>query len=43
MDSIAIAVGSALLYLIAYHTYGKFLAKKIFNIDNNIPTPAKTI
>ena len=28
------------LYIIAYHTYGKFLAKKIFNIDPNRTVPA---
>ena len=28
------------LYIIAYHTYGKFLAKKIFNIDPDRTVPA---
>ncbi len=27
-------------YLIAYHTYGRFLAKKIFKLDNNIQVPS---
>jgi len=27
-------------YLIAYHTYGRFLAKKIFKLDKNAPVPS---
>ena len=27
-------------YLIAYHTYGRFLAKKIFKLDINAPVPS---
>ncbi len=27
-------------YLVAYHTYGRFLAKKIFKLDNNVPVPS---
>jgi len=27
-------------YLIAYHTYGRFLAKKIFKINKNAPVPS---
>jgi len=27
-------------YLIAYHTYGRFLAKKIFKLDENAPVPS---
>jgi carbon starvation protein len=40
MNSLLIAVGAGVLYLIAYHTYGKFLAKKIFKIaeDNICPS-----
>jgi carbon starvation protein len=27
-------------YLVAYHTYGRFLAKKIFQLDKNAPVPS---
>ena len=27
-------------YLIAYHTYGRFLARKIFKLDNNVSVPS---
>lgn len=40
MGAIFLAAGSALAYLIAYHTYGKFLARKIFSLDKNAKTPA---
>ncbi len=33
MNSLYIAVGAAIFYVIAYHTYGKFLAKKIFEVS----------
>jgi carbon starvation protein len=34
MNSLIIALVSAILYLLAYHTYGKFIAKKIFKLDD---------
>ncbi|MDP6635269.1 MAG: carbon starvation protein A [Phycisphaerae bacterium] len=43
MGSILLAVGAAAAYLIAYHTYGKFLARKIFALDPSIRTPAVEI
>ena len=33
MNTLLMCVIVFVLYIIAYHTYGKFLAKKIFNID----------
>jgi carbon starvation protein len=30
-------------YLIAYHTYGRFLAKRIFGLDENAVVPAKEL
>jgi len=30
-------------YLIAYHTYGRFLAKKIFKLDKDAPVPSKEL
>jgi carbon starvation protein len=43
MGSILLAVGAAVAYLIAYHTYGKFLARKIFDLDPALRTPAVEI
>ena len=43
MGSILLAVGAAIAYLIAYHTYGKFLARKIFDLDPDRRTPAVEI
>jgi len=40
MGTILLAAGTALAYLIAYNTYGKFLAKKIFSLDKAAKTPA---
>jgi carbon starvation protein len=41
MNSALIAIGVAILYIIAYKTYGRFLARKIFKLDEkNIP-PSK--
>ncbi len=40
MDTILIAVGAGVLYLVAYNTYGKWLSRKIFGIDPNRATPA---
>jgi len=42
MDSIAIAVIAFFGYLIAYHTYGRYLSQKIFGLDPNREVPAKT-
>lgn len=33
MQTLAIAIGALVLYLIAYHTYGRWLARKIFKLD----------
>ena len=43
MNSVIIAIGAGLLYLIAYNTYGKFLAKKIFKLDPNAVVPSKEL
>ena len=40
MVTLLIAIGSFILYLIAYHTYGKFLGKKIFGLDPNAEVPS---
>jgi len=40
MDTIIIVLASFTLYIIAYKTYGRFLARKIFKIDPSRQTPA---
>lgn len=42
MNSILLAVFSFIAYIIAYNTYGRFLAKKIFKLDDTCGTPAHT-
>jgi len=41
VTTVLIAVGAFVGYLVAYHTYGKFLAGKIFEIDDTRLTPAR--
>lgn len=40
MNIVYIVVASAILLLAAYHTYGSFLAKKVFELNNARKTPA---
>ena len=40
MSTLVVAIGAGVLYVLAYHTYGRFLARKIFNLDPNRLTPA---
>lgn len=42
MTSILLISSTAILYIIAYNTYGKFIANKLFNIDDGNKTPAFT-
>lgn len=42
MNSLFIALVAAVLYIIAYHTYGRFLGKRIFKIDPNAKCPSET-
>ncbi len=41
--SILLIIGTAVLYMVAYHTYGRFLARKIFRINAEATTPAHTL
>jgi carbon starvation protein len=43
MNSLILAVGAAVLYLVAYHTYGKYIGKKLFKIDSANVCPSKTL
>lgn len=40
METLALALGALVLYLIAYHTYGRWLARKIFKLDAKAITPS---
>ena len=40
MTTLLIAVGSLVLYLVAYHTYGKWLARRIFKLDPDARVPS---
>ncbi len=40
MTTLFIAIGSFVGYLIAYHTYGRWLSKKIFNLDADAVVPS---
>ncbi|MEY3394546.1 MAG: Carbon starvation protein [Verrucomicrobiota bacterium] len=40
MQTLLIALGSLVAYLIAYHTYGRWLSRRIFNIDAKNTAPA---
>lgn len=41
MNSLVLAIGAAILYLIAYHTYGKYLGRKIFKLNPEAVCPSK--
>jgi len=41
MNSLLLTVGAAVLYIAAYHTYGKFLSRKIFKLDPAAVCPSK--
>jgi carbon starvation protein len=43
MLTIVIAVGAFVGYLIAYHTYGRWLSKKIFNLDSDAVVPSRQL
>lgn len=40
METLLIAVGALLAYLVAYHTYGRWLARKIFQLDSKNLAPS---
>ena len=40
METLLIALGTLVLYLVAYHTYGKWLARKIFKLDEKAMVPS---
>ena len=40
MDALILVVVTFVGYLIAYHTYGRFLARKIFRLDDSAQAPS---
>jgi len=40
MEALLIAVGAGVAYLIAYHTYGRWLGRKIFQLDPQAAVPS---
>ncbi|MFK8112679.1 MAG: carbon starvation protein A [Rubripirellula sp.] len=40
MNTLLIAVGAMVAYLVAYHTYGRWLARKIFQLDPQASVPS---
>jgi carbon starvation protein len=43
MESLLIVVVTFVGYLLAYQLYGRFLAKKIFRLDDSAPVPSKQL
>ncbi|RAP32892.1 carbon starvation protein A [Candidatus Marinamargulisbacteria bacterium SCGC AG-439-L15] len=43
MNALVIVIVTFLGYLIAYHTYGRYLARHIFQLDPNRPVPSQTL
>ena len=43
MTTLAIAVLSFVGYLVAYHTYGRWLARRIFGLDPKAPVPSRQL
>ncbi len=43
MSTLLIALGSAVAFLVAYHTYGRWLSRKIFRLDPAAPMPSEQL
>jgi len=43
VNALLIVVVTFAGYLIAYHTYGRFLARKIFRLDDSAPVPSREL
>lgn len=43
MDTFFIAIGSLVLYLVAYRTYGRWLSRKLFKLDPDAQVPSKQL
>ena len=43
MDALLLMLVTGVGYLVAYHTYGRFLARKIFKLDRDAPVPSREL
>lgn len=43
MGTLLVAIGSFIGFIVAYHTYGRWLSKKIFNLDETAEVPSKQL
>lgn len=43
MLALVIAIGSLVLYVIAYHTYGRWLARRFFKLDPDVAVPSRQL
>ena len=43
MDTLLLMVACGVGFIVAYHTYGRFLARKIFKLDTNAAAPSKEL
>lgn len=43
MDTFLIAIGSLVLYLVAYRTYGRWLSRKLFKLDPEAQVPSRQL
>lgn len=43
MSTFFVAIGSFLGFLIAYHTYGRWIARQVFGLDPNAAVPSKEL
>jgi len=43
MSTLLVAIASFVAFIVAYHTYGRWLARKIFRLDSAAPVPSKEL
>ena len=43
MGTLLVAIGSFLGFIVAYHTYGRWLSKRVFNLDPEAVTPSHAL
>ena len=43
MFTLLVAVGSFLGFIVAYHTYGRWLARRVFGLDADAPVPSQQL
>ncbi len=43
MNTLTLVLFSFAGFILAYHTYGRFLARKIFRLDDRLPVPSHTL